>query len=72
MFVASIPFSTSMIGEYRDQHISVYVCWFNIPYELGIFNIKNHRFVNSDLDPRFIVSERMIAGLILYAIAIAT
>jgi hypothetical protein len=45
---------------------------YSLPYELGIFSIKNHRFVNSDLDPRFIVSERMIAGLILYTIAIAT
>jgi hypothetical protein len=43
---------------------------YSLPYELGIFSIKNHRFVNSDLDPRFI--ERMIAGLILYTIAVAT
>jgi hypothetical protein len=50
-------------------HLSFIYC----TYELCIFFIKNHRVVNSDLDPGFIalVSGRMIVGLIVYAIAIA-
>jgi hypothetical protein len=57
------------------KHLSIRILiQYSYVYELGIFGMKNHRLVNSDLDPRFIalVSGRMIVGLILYAIAIAT
>jgi hypothetical protein len=56
------------------EHLSGYLSFIYCSFELGIFDIKNHRLVNSDPDPGFIalVSGRMIVGLIVYAIAIAT
>ena len=65
-----MPFSISSV--YSNTSLDNYLLF--IALMLGIFVIKNHRLVNSDLDPGFIalVSGRMIVGLIVYAIAIAT
>jgi uncharacterized membrane protein len=79
LFIALIPFSTALIGEYGDQQISVVIYGFNIIMGLIWANFqwkyatKEHRLVDSDLDPKFIVkmSRRLIVGLILYLIAIA-
>jgi TMEM175 potassium channel family protein len=79
MFVAFIPFSTSLIGKYGDQQISVIIYGINIIIVLvwGYLQwrcaTKEHRLVDSDLDPKFIakMSRRLIVGLVLYLIAIA-
>ena len=79
MFIAFIPFSTALIGEYGDQQISVIIYGINIiivivwAYLQWKYATKEHRLVDSDLDPKFITrtSRRIIVGMILYMIAIA-
>jgi uncharacterized membrane protein len=79
MFIAFIPFSTALIGEYGDQQISVIIYGINIiivvvwAYLQWKYATKEHRLVDSDLDPKFIaiMSRRTIVGIILYAFAIA-
>jgi uncharacterized membrane protein len=79
MFLAFIPFSTALIGEYGDQQISVIIYGINIiivqvwAYLEWKYATKEHRLVDSDLDPKFIVkmSRRLILGSILYLVAIA-
>ena len=79
MFIAFIPFCTALIGEYGDQQISVIIYGINIvialvwTYLQWKYATKEHRLVDSDLDPKLIakMSRRLIVGLILYPIAIA-
>jgi uncharacterized membrane protein len=79
MFIAFIPFSTALIGAYGDQQISVIIYGINIiivivwSYLQWKYATKEHRLVDSDLDPKFItrMSRRIIIGIILYLIAIA-
>ena len=79
MFIAFIPFSTALIGAYRDLQISVIIYGINIiivlvwAYLQWRYATKEHRLVDSDLDPKFItrMSRRIIVGAILYMIAIA-
>jgi uncharacterized membrane protein len=79
MSIAFIPFSTSLIAKYGDQQISVIIYGINIIIVLIWANLqwryatKEHRLVDSDLDPKFIaiMSRRVIVGLILYPVAIA-
>jgi uncharacterized membrane protein len=78
MFIAFIPFSTALIGEYGDQQISVIIYGINIivivwSYLQWKYATKEHRLVDSDLGPKFITrtSRRIIVGMILYMIAIA-
>ena len=79
MFIAFIPFSTALIGEYGDQPISEVIYGINITivlvwtYLQWRYATKKHQLVNSDLEPKFIaiMSRRIIVGLILYPIAIA-
>ena len=79
MFIAFIPFSTALIGAYGDQQISVVIYGINIiivifwAYLQWKYATKEHRLVDSDLDPKFItrMSRRIIVGVILYMIAIA-
>ena len=79
MFIAFIPFSTALIGAYRDQQISVIIYGINIiivlfwAYLQWRYATKEHRLVDSDLDPKFItrMSRRIGVGAILYMIAIA-
>ena len=79
MFVALIPFSTSLLGEYADQQISVLIyganltiafCWNYLHWR---YATKNHRLVDSNLDPILItlVSRRYLVGIIMFLIAIA-
>ena len=79
MFVAFIPFSTALLGEYTDQQISVVIYGINIAIA-GFwaslqwwYAAKNHRLIDPDLDPTFItiMSRRGIIGIILYLIAAA-
>jgi len=79
LFIAFIPFSTALIGEYGDQQISVIIYGINIiivlvwAYLQWKYATKEHRLVDDDLDPKFItiMSRRIIVGIILYAFAIA-
>ena len=79
MFIAFIPFSTALIGEYGDQQISVFIYAINIiialvwTYVQWKYATKERRLVDSDLDPKFIanMSRRIVVGLVLYPMAIA-
>jgi uncharacterized membrane protein len=79
MFIAFIPFSTALIGEYGDQQITVVIYGINIIMVLfwaflqWKYATRKHHLVDSDLHPKFIakMSRRSIVGLILYVIAIA-
>jgi uncharacterized membrane protein len=60
MALAFIPFSTSLLGEYGGQQISVIIYGINITivgfiaYLQWWYAAKDHRLVDSDLDPIFI------------------
>jgi uncharacterized membrane protein len=79
MFVAFIPFSTALLGEYYDQQISVVVYGTNIAVAAFWASVqwwyaaKDHRLVDPDLDPTFIriMFRRSILGIIIYLIAVA-
>ncbi|HEY7777791.1 MAG TPA: hypothetical protein VIA09_04550 [Nitrososphaeraceae archaeon] len=79
MFVAFIPFSTALLGEYTDQQISVVICGINIAaaafwtYIQWWYATKDHRLVDADLNSTFIkiISRRTLVGLILYLIGVA-
>jgi uncharacterized membrane protein len=78
MFIAFVPFSTSLIGEYGDQQISVIFYGINISivgfweYVRWWYAIKDH-LVDIDLDPTFItiMSRRFLLGPTIYLIAVA-
>jgi uncharacterized membrane protein len=79
MFVAFIPFSTALLGEYYDQQISVVIYGINIAitafwtYVQWWYAAKDHRLIDLDLDPTFItiMSRRSLIGPIIYLIAVA-
>jgi uncharacterized membrane protein len=79
MFIAFIPFSTALIGAYGDQQISVIIYGINIiivlvwAYLQWKYATRERHLVDSDLHPKLIaiMSRRLIAGMILYAFAIA-
>jgi uncharacterized membrane protein len=79
MFVAFVPFSTALLGEYTDQQISVVIYGINIAgagfwaVVLWRYATKDHRLIDPDLDPTFItiMSRRGIIGIIIYLIAAA-
>jgi uncharacterized membrane protein len=79
MFVAFIPFSTALLGEYGDQQISVIIYGINLTKAASWANVlwwyatKDHRLVESNLDLNFIkmVSRRGLVGPIIYLVAIA-
>lgn len=79
MFIALIPFSTSLLGEYQNQQISVLIyganliislCW---NYLHWWYATKDHRLVDSDLDPILItvISRRYLVGIIIFLVVIA-
>ena len=80
MFIAFIPFSTVLIAAYGDQQISVIIYGIDIiivlfwTYLQWKYATKEHHLVDSDLNPKLTVkmSRRIIVGMVLYAIAIAT
>lgn len=79
MFIALFPFSTALLGEYRDQQIAVVVYGINIAiaafwaYVQWWYAAKNHHLIDKDLDPTFItiMSRRSLVGPIIYLIAVA-
>jgi uncharacterized membrane protein len=78
VFIAFIPFSTALIGEYRDQEVSIIVYGINIIIVLVFgylqweYATKEHQLVDIDLDPNLvtITSRRIFVGMILYAFGI--
>jgi uncharacterized membrane protein len=78
MFIALIPFSISLLGEYVDQQISVLIYGINLTIALCLnylhwrYATIHHRLVDSDLDPIFIilVTRRYQIGIIIFLIAI--
>jgi uncharacterized membrane protein len=78
MFVAFVPFSTSLIGEYGDQQISVIIYGINIiivgflMYVQWWYATKDRHLIGSDLDPTFItiMSRRLLVGVIAYLVAV--
>ena len=79
MFIALIPFSTSVLGEYPDQQISGLIYGVNLTicvfwdYFHWWYATKDHRLVDSDLDPISItvLSRRILVGIIIFLIATA-
>jgi uncharacterized membrane protein len=78
MSVAFVPFSTSLLGRYGDQQISVIIYGINIIIIAAWSNLewwyatKNHRLVESDLDPTFIriMTKRYFLAPVFYLIAV--
>ena len=78
MFIALIPFSTSLLGEYIDQQILVLIYGINLIIALSLnylhwrYATINHHLVDSDLDLVFItmVAKRHLIGIIIFMISI--
>jgi uncharacterized membrane protein len=78
MFIALIPFSTILIGEYGDQQISVLIYGVNLTIASSLnymhwrYATINHRLVDSDLDPILIrlVARRYLIVIFMLMIAI--
>jgi uncharacterized membrane protein len=70
MFIAFVPFSTALLGEYGDQQISVIIYGINIIIAGSWVNLtwwyatKDHRLVDNDLDSEFVrmMSRRLLVG----------
>jgi uncharacterized membrane protein len=79
MFIPFIPFSTSLLGEYHDQQISVVVYVINLAmaafwtYVQWRYAAKEHRLIDPDLYPTFItvMSRRSLICPSIYLIAVA-
>ncbi len=79
MATCLIPFSTSLLGEYRQQQISIFVYGGNSIIIALLLCINwwyatspHNRFVNEDLDPitKTTSLRRLLFGIIVYLIAI--
>ena len=77
MFVAFVPFSTTLLGEYTNQQISVVIYGINIALTWAAvqwwYATRDHRLIDPDLDLTFIkiMSRRGVIGVIIYLIAAA-
>lgn len=75
MFVALIPFSTSLFGAYGIEQVTtlVYGCnvllCFGLAWALWLYASGSHRLVDSDLDPDLIKGANMM-GLIYFLITL--
>lgn len=78
MFIALIPFSTSLLGEYGNQQISVLIYGMNLiicsfwNYVHWWYATKNHRLIDTNLDSYFIKIEsiRYLINICMYVFAI--
>jgi uncharacterized membrane protein len=79
MFIAVIPFSTALLGEYGDQQISVIIYGINLLVAAFWYNVKwwyasrNHLLIDKNSDPNIIraITRRHLIAPIMYSIAIA-
>jgi uncharacterized membrane protein len=78
MFIALIPFSTALLGEYWDQQVSVIfyginlfiaAFWYNVKWW---YAIRNRLLIDQDSDPNIIraITRRHLIAPIMYMIAI--
>ena len=78
MAACLLPFSTSLLGEYREQEISILVYGGNsiiiasLLYIQWWYVTRNHKLVDENLDPitKGTSSRRLLFGIIVYLIAI--
>jgi uncharacterized membrane protein len=78
MAICLLPFSTSLIGEYREQQISIFVYGGNsimiafLLYCQWWYATSHYRLVDENLDPyiKNTLSRRVLFGIIVYLIAI--
>ena len=67
MFVALIPFSTSLIGSYGKEQLPTAIYAINIILALAMrlimwtYATGKHRLVDSDISPRFLKLDRLIS-----------
>ena len=78
MFIAFIPFSTALLGEYNDQEISVMIYGINLAIAAFCsvqwwYATKDHRLMDPDVDPNIItiMSRKILVDPIFYLIAVA-
>lgn len=79
MFIALIPFSTALLGEYGEQQVSVIVYGINLFIIASWVNVnwwyatKNRLLIDGDSDPSIIraISRRYLIAPVMYLIAIA-
>jgi TMEM175 potassium channel family protein len=79
MVICLLPFSTSLLGEYREQQISIFVFGGNSIMIASLLYIQwwyatshHSRLVDENLDPiiKSTSSRRLLFGIIIYLIAI--
>lgn len=78
MFIALIPFSASLLGEFGNQQFAILVYGINLiicsswNYLHWWYATRNNRLVDKDLDPSFIKRElgRYSISILMYIIAI--
>jgi uncharacterized membrane protein len=78
MAICLLPFSTSLLGEYREQEISILVYGGNsiiiasLLYIQWWYATSHHRLVDENLDPiiKTTLSRRLLFGIIVYLIAV--
>jgi len=72
MFVALIPFSTSLLGNYRTEQLSFVIYAINILLALVMrlmiwtYATGKYRLVDSDINPRWVKLEKLISIGILF------
>jgi len=81
MFVALIPFSTSMLGRYRLEQVTAIAYGLNLLLillaclALWVYATGNHRLVSSDINPRLVRARKTMSlagcSIILLAIALS-
>jgi uncharacterized membrane protein len=78
MATCLLPFSTSLLGEYREQQISIFVFGGNATIIASLLYIQwwyatsHNRLVDENLDSiiKSALSRRLLFGIIVYLIAI--
>jgi uncharacterized membrane protein len=78
MAVSFLPFSTSLLGEYIDQQISVFIYGGNsivialLLYIQWRYATDHYRLVDKNLDPNIIrrLPRRVLIGILAYLVAI--
>ena len=78
MAVSFLPFSTSLLGEYMDQQISVFIYGGNsaviafLLYTQWRYATDHYRLVDKNSDPNIIrrLPRRVFIGILAYLVAI--
>jgi uncharacterized membrane protein len=71
MFVALIPFSTSLLGDYGTEQLSIVIYATNVLLALvmrliiWIYATGKYRLVDSDINPRWVKRDKLISSGIL-------